>query len=262
MKNHILKKIFITTLVTLATTAITSMAFAADKEDNRGSDKVDLKKLEDKYWAAKDEDYGVIQNRTFAKAKKPYLSLVTGTLINDPFVKATAFGAMLGYYFTEDFGLEISHITYSSTKSDSVDKFISVAASTSPNYNLVKSNTSLVFAYTPLYAKLAFMNMSIMYFDMGITLGAGVTNYEQAMFDNGNANSSSFIKKTAPHIEFGVMQQLFITKAVAIRADFKNTFYQSLLVPYQTNFNTPYTEEKKSTNDTTLSIGLTYFQDL
>ena len=262
MKNHILKKILITTIVTIATTALTSMVFAAEATDNRGSDKVDLKKLEDKYWAAKDADYGVIQNRTFAKAKKPYLSLTTGTLINDPFVKATAFGAMIGYYFTEDFGLEISHISYSSTKSDSVDKFISVAASTSPNYNLIKSNTSLVFAYTPLYAKLAFMNMSIMYFDMGLTLGAGVTNYEQAVFDNGVANQSNYVKKSSPHIEFGVMQQLFVTKAFAIRADFKNTFYQSLTVPYQTNFNTAYSEEKKSTNDTTLTIGLTYFQDL
>ncbi len=105
-------------LLTLTLSVSSTLVFA--QTENRGSDKVDLKKLEDKYWAAKDDDYGVIQNRTFSKSGKPYLSLVVGPLVNDPFAKSKAAGAMLGYYFTEDFGLEASYLTYDSGKSESV----------------------------------------------------------------------------------------------------------------------------------------------
>ncbi len=264
------KKISLTALLFLSSISFAQTKVNAPAEvalppkaaDTRSSDKVDLKKLEEKYWSAKDEDYSVIQNRLFSKSGKFYISGVYGTLINDPFAKASIFGAHLGYYFNEDFGAELSYLGASSTKSDSVAKFNSLSSvGTSPNYNLPESATGASISYTPFYAKMAFMNMSIMYFDMGFTLGAGIANYsqvQQATDNFGFGTSDEFkIKQSSPYVEIGFMQQLFITKNFAFRLDLKNSFYTEKIVVYKAN--TPKLEESKTKNDTKLTLGITLF---
>lgn len=248
-----MKKTTLTTLIVI----LSSLSVHAQNE-NRGSDKVDLKKLEDKYWSAKDEDYGVIQNRTYSKAGKFYGSVVAGTLINDTFAKAKPLGGMLGYYFSEDFGIELSYLNLGAQKNESVEKLNSISTAVSPNYNLVKNSYTISATYTPFYAKMAFMNKSILYFDMGFTLGAGMTNYEQVA-SPGVGQAEQLFSKSSPHVEIGFMQQLFINKHLAFRMDLKNTFYNSKVRPYQYNGNTANGEESKSTNDTTLTFGVTLF---
>ncbi|MBC7742838.1 MAG: outer membrane beta-barrel domain-containing protein [Bdellovibrionaceae bacterium] len=235
----------------------------------KASDKVDLKKLEDKYWSAKDDEYSVIQNRTFAKAGKFYLSGVYGPLINDPFAKSRAFGGMLGYYITEDFGVELSYLNYNSTRNDTVVEYERTAATVTstgiaPDYNLVKSAMAASVTYTPFYAKMAFMNKAILYFDMGFTLGAGITNYEvQKISKDGSGNKSNAAEmKSAPHFEIGVMQQLFINQYLAFRLDIKNSFYSQKSQRYEIGNNAAESsrpETTKSANDTTITFGITLF---
>lgn len=263
--------------LTLATAAvilapfIALPAFAADEakpaagaapSGTRGSDKIDLKKLEDKYWSAKDDEYGVIQNRTFAKTGKFYGSLVYGPLINDSFAKSRAAGGMLGYYLNEDFGIELSYLTYDSKKNDNVVNIEALGGA--PNYALLKSNKALSISYTPFYAKMAFMNMAILYFDMGFTLGAGMTDYEiQKVLQNGvGVDVPANETKSTPHIELGVMQQLFINKNLAFRLDIKNTFYSQKVQQYKPTTPTlesTRTESTKNVNDTTITFGVTLF---
>lgn len=261
MKKNTLLKLGIGFLSTLAISA-TSFAQSAD---TKSSDKVDLKKLEDKYWSAKDDDYGVIQNRTFSKSGKLYATLAYGPLVNDPFAKSRAAGAMLGYYISEDFGIEAHYLSYSSSRSESVENFNTLsAAGVSPNYNMIKSAYAVSMTYTPFYAKMAFMNKAILYFDMGFTLGAGMTSYDQVIFrrSSGTPIGEDKINQSSPHFELGIMQQLFISKNFAFRADIKNSFYSQKVLKYDVGVagdqnNRP--EETKSANDTTITVGLTLF---
>ncbi len=235
----------------------------------RASDKVDLKKLEDKYWSAKDDEYSVIQNRTFSKTGKFYFSGVYGPLINDPFAKSRAIGGMIGYYLNEDFGVELSYLNYNSGRNDTVSEYEKTAATVtstgiSPDYNLVKSAMAASLTYTPFYAKMAFMNKAILYFDMGITLGAGLTSYEiqKISKDASGAKSNSSETKSAPHFEIGVMQQLFINQYVAFRLDIKNSFYSQKSQRYEIGnaaAESSRPETTKSANDTTITFGLTLF---
>lgn len=226
-----------------------------------GSDKVDLKKLEDKYWAAKDDEYGVIQNRTFAKAGKFYLSLVYGPLINDPYAKARAAGGMLGYYLTEDWGIELNYLSYNSSKNQTVSDFQQFAGGANPDFNLLKSSKTLSLTYTPFYAKMAFMNKGILYFDMGFTLGVGQTDYEiqKVTKDNFNVRTQANEMKSAPHVELGVMQQLFLNQYFAFRLDIKNSFYTQKMQTYEVTAGANRPESDKSVNDTTITFGLTVF---
>lgn len=250
-----------------------SSAFAEEKKasdttpSSKGSDKIDLKKLEDKYWASKDDDYGVIQNRTFSKTGKFYGSLVYGPLINDPFAKARAAGGMLGYYLNEDFGVELSYLSYSSAKNETVAEYESIQNPTfavTPNYNLLKNAKALSLSYTPFYAKMAFMNKAILYFDMGFTLGAGMTDYQQQKITkdgSGNKSQANEIVST-PHVEIGIMQQLFLNQYFAFRLDIKNSFYTQKVKQYEIGIGQPEssrTETSKNVNDTTITFGLTLF---
>lgn len=228
------------------------------------NDRVDLKKLEDKYWAAKDDEYGVIQNRTFSKTGKMYASLVYGPLINDPFAKAKATGGMLGYFINEDFGVELSYLTYGSVQNDTVSSYESQFGGAKPDFNLVKASKVLSLTYTPFYAKMAFMNIGILYFDMGFTLGLGQTDYEiQKVNKDGSGNKSQANEmQSSGSYELGFVQQLFINKNVAFRLDIKNSYYQQTTKQYEIGIGAPESaraKSSKSANDTTITIGLTLF---
>ncbi len=272
------KKIVFNTITTLAASLLFCLTANAQQpapkasvpapqpaaSSDKGSDKVDLKKLEDKYWSAKDEDYGVIQNRTFSKKGKFYASLVYGPLINDAFAKARAAGGMLGYYLNEDFGVELSYLGYDSKQNDTVTSYTTLPGAVSPQFNLVKNSMAASLTYTPFYAKMAFMNKGILYFDMGFTLGAGMTSYEiQKTTVNGTGSAVPTNEmKSAPHFEIGVMQQLFLSQYFAFRLDIKNSFYSQKSQQFQLGngiAESARPEITKSVNDTTISLGLTLF---
>lgn len=252
MKNQLLLATATLMLLTAQTT------FAQSSGTIRSSDKVDLKKLEDKYWSAKDEDYGVVQNRTYSKAGKFYGSIVAGTLINDPFAKAKPTGAMFGYYFSEDFGVELSYLNHDAKRNENVETLANQSYNVAPNYNLVKKAITASATYTPFYAKMTFMNKSILYFDMGFTAGVGTTSYDQVTKASMN-DPEVFTSKTGQHFELGFMQQMFVSKNVAFRLDYKNTFYKSKIATYQSNTIQGAAQTDKSANDTTLTFGVTLF---
>ena len=241
---------------------------AEDKKNEtsipKGSDKMDLKKLEDKYWSSKDDDYGVIQNRTFSKTGKYYGSLVYGTLVNDPFAKSKVAGGMAGYYLNEDFGIELSYLSYGSKQNDTVSAYENQFGGVKPDFDLVKANKAISISYTPFYAKMAFMNKAILYFDMGFTLGAGITDYEQQKVTKDGAGNKTQANEMAssPHFEIGVMQQLFLSQYFAFRLDIKNSFYTQKIRQYEIPIGadeSTRTSSSKSANDTTISFGLTLF---
>lgn len=252
----------------IATLLTSSMVFAQQTEtpkaQPRSSDKVDLKKLEDKYWSAKDEDYGVIQNRTFSKEGKFYVSGAWGSLINDPFSNSKGFGLFAGYYFTEDFGVEVNYITLNPSQSDSLNAYSTLAANIKPNYNVLTSYYNVSLAYTPFYAKMSFMNKAILYFDMGATIGLGMANYNQMTLDKdggGSVIGENKVAQSTPQLEIGVMQQLFLSKNFAFRMDIKNIFYNSKILQYNVpNGQTFHPEvSSKTQNDTLITLGVTLF---
>jgi outer membrane beta-barrel protein len=263
-KNNYAKIGLIIALINIASCYSVAEEKSPAANTTANGDKVDLKKLEDKYWAAKDDEYGVIQNRTFSKAEKFYASLTYGPLINDPFAKAKATGAMLGYYLSEDFGVEFSYLNYDSAQNDTVSSYEAQFGGAKPDFNLLKSSKTLSLTYTPFYAKMAFMNSSILYFDMGLSLGIGQSDYEmQKVNKDGIGNKTQANEmNSATHIELGLTQQLFLTQNFSFRLDIKNSFYQQKLKQYEIGIGASEStrkESSKSVNDTTIMLGLTLF---
>lgn len=239
----------------------------APQKDDRGSDKLDLKKLEDKYWAAKDTDFNVVQNRTYTKANKFFASLSYGPLVNDAYSYGRMTNGALGYYFSERWGLEVAHEMGNLKNSDSTDVFIT-RNKFAPDYNTFKSYTSLNLIMVPFYAKMSFWDRKIMYFDMQFSFGVGQMKYQiqKAAPFNASTQDASPTPEDATTMgyNFDVTQQLFFHENFAIRLDIKNKWSKQKKERYYINTGASQTEADRSLGDvnqqdTSILLGLTVF---
>lgn len=228
----------------------TSVAFAQDK----GSDKVDLKQLEQKYWTAKDSDYNVVQNRAYPKAERPYLSLSYGPLVNDAYSIGRMTNVAVGYFLSERYGFEFSFEKGNLVDNDGVTKYRDQYG-VQADYNKFVSSKDLTFIFVPLYAKMSFMDRAILYFDMQFGIGVGQTDYE--IQKNTGAET-----KSATNIHVDISQQLFFHEHIAFRLDIKNKWTKQGRQRYQLTGGQTEADRNLSdiqNQDTTILLGITYF---
>lgn len=239
----------------LAASALATIAGAtAHAQDSNDSDKLDIKKLEQKYWSAKDDDFSVVQNRSFTKAGRYSVSLLAGIPINDPYSYGSLGGVALGYHFNERHGLEIEHLSASFRDNDATDQFVTDHG-TVPNHNVLTSSTTLQYNFIPLYAKMSFLDRSIIYFDMGLSVGFGTTAFEQQVSTGNRA-------QTASHYMYSIYQHYFLNENIAIKVEYRNTFTNEERLRYKLNPGDPESSRslaEKQINDSALLLGITYF---
>lgn len=243
---------------TLISAMMVILTAATASAQNGDSDKLDIKKLEDKYWSAKDDDFSVVQNRAYSKAGRFFVNLQGGIPINDPYSSGTLSGVSGGYHFSERWGLEGTYLSASFRDNDATERF-RTDHQTVPNHNSLKSQMGLQVNYIPFYAKMSFLDKKIIYFDMGVGIGAGQTTFEQNV-STGNRTES------APYYALSVYQQFFFSEHWALKVDYRNTWTSEEQMRYRINSGAPLFETessrsigKKSINDTALLIGLTFF---
>jgi outer membrane beta-barrel protein len=192
---------------------------------SQGGDKLDVSDLEKKYWAAKDTDFSVVQNRLFSKTNRLALSLQYGTYVNEPWTTGPTLGANLNYYFSERYGVELSYSQTNSKDSESTER-LKTNQGGAPNHNKMKNFYGAAFNWIPFYAKMSVLNSSIIYFDMAVSPGVGMVSYEQQM-DSGNAMQS------APALTLDVTQSFFLNRWFALRFDYKTRWFQEDVTQYR-----------------------------
>jgi outer membrane beta-barrel protein len=248
-------KTLLTTLV--ATGAFACLTFLAAERANAqapqagpatgASDKVDVSDLEKKYWASKDTDFSVVQNRLYSKAGRFALTAQYGFLINDQWSDGPTFSGSLGYYFSERLGVE-GHLQVTNSVDNKALSNLKSQAGTA-NHGKIKGYQGLSLNWVPFYAKMSILNSSIMYFDMAISPGVGVTAYDQQRED-GN------ISKTAPTVALDVTQSFFFSKYAAFRVDYKNRWFQEEVVRFRTPSSSVNTETAQTS---LLTFGFTLY---
>lgn len=251
-------------LITALVVVFSLSAFAEDKKANApaagDSDKLDIQKLEQKYWSAKDDDFSVIQNRAFAKEKRWYLSLNYGTPYNDPNYVGNAIGLNVGYFFNERWGLELNYVTTGYRDNDTVSEYKNTYGAM-PDHNRLVGATTLMAYWVPIYAKMSLLDKKIIYFDMGLGFGFGNTSYAQQKCAT-SAGCTNLVwdsvdaAKTAPHYSINIFQQFFISNHMAFRFDFMNRWTNE----ERLSFKNGTSVGNKTTNDTIIQIGLTFWK--
>ena len=218
---------------------------------SKDSDKLDIKKLEDKYWSAKDDDFTVVQNRAYSKAGRFFATLQGGIPINDPYSTGTLSGASLGYYFSERYGLELNYLSANFSNNNATDDFI-VQHKSVPDHNTLKSQAQLQFDYVPLYAKMSFLDKKIIYFDMGLGVFVGQNTFGQAVTTGDQTGTT-----TAYGIS--VFQNFFLGEHFALKVDYRNSWGNEDVLHYN-GTQIGQGRGARSVNDSSLLIGITFFK--
>ncbi|MCK6597099.1 MAG: outer membrane beta-barrel domain-containing protein [Bdellovibrionaceae bacterium] len=232
------------------------------KFESNDSDKLDIQKLEQKYWSAKDDDFTVIQNRAFQKEKRFFLTGSYGIPFNDPNAVGSLMGINFGYFLNERWGFEVSTVNANFKFNDTVDYFRN-RYGVLPNHNTFKSANSIMAYFVPIYAKMSLLDKKIIYFDMGIGLGLGQTNYEEnsCTLAEGCTAGASIDKinkasKSSSHYAFSIMQQFFLSEHWAVRIDLINRYTNEDRID-STN---KTSIGNKLINDTAFQIGVTFWK--
>ncbi len=218
-------------------------------------DKLDISELEQKYWAPKDTDFSVVQNRTYTKAERFALTPSFGPAVNNTFSAGNYLGIAANYYFSERSGVEFQYMSADLKDSDSTKKFRNLSGgATAPDFNREKSYLGIGYNFVPFYAKMSFMGKKIIYFDMQITPTIGLTNYEQQT-DNSRGD-----KKSAFAYGVDVTQYFFFSNHFAVRLNLHNRWSQQEEVKFKKEVDGSHLSlGSDGYNDTNFMVGLTWF---
>lgn len=214
----------------------------------KSSDKVDISDLEQQYWAPKDVEFNVVQNRLYSKQNRFAVTLATGPLITDSFSSGLVHGITGNYYFSERYGVELHYSRYSLSDSKVIQGFINdqgVAA----DYNRQVSFVGASFNWVPIYAKLSLLEKKILYFDMSVSPGIGMMTYEHQTINHDGGRESAIA------FTLDVAQHYFLSKEFALRLDMRNRFYNDKVIDYRTK---TY-EKTKGNHSVTVQFGFTYY---
>jgi outer membrane beta-barrel protein len=214
---------------------------------NQASDKLDVSGLEQKYWAAKDTDFSVVQNRLFNKTGRFALTAEYGTYMSEPWSQGPTLSLSGNYYFSERYGAEIAYSTTQSQDTDAANRLRGQGGA--PNHNKMKQFYGAAFNWVPFYAKMSVLNSKIIYFDMSFSPGLGIVQYEQQMQEGG-------AMKTAPALTLDVTQHFFLNNWLALRFELKNRWYQQDVVSYRQPGRTSVSEMN---NTSLLMFGVTLY---
>jgi outer membrane beta-barrel protein len=234
-----------------AVSAATAVPTTGDK---KADEKVDISDLENKYWAPKDTDFSVVQNRTYTKEKRFFLSLEYGIPVSDSYSTGNLYGFTGNYYFNERHGIQLQYIRADLHPNSAVSDLANFASGVYANHGRMTNYYSLGYNFVPFYSKMSFMGKKIIYFDMAITPTLGNTTYTQ-LKKNGNSDVSALT------YGFDVTQYFFFTNYLAARVDWKNQWYSQKVVRYQSDV---YGSEgaalnTKTIHDSLLLFGFTFF---
>lgn len=220
------------------------------------SEKLDIQELEQKYWAPKDTDFSVVQNRTYTKAGRVAASLMMGPVMNDPFNEGLTTALSINYYPDERYGYELMYQASNQSDSDATNSFLEFSGGdTRPDFNRDVSFYGAGINWVPFYAKMSFLGKKIIYFDMQITPFIGMTTYQQ----QSNVRTP---EETAFTYGIDITQYFFFTKNLAVRANLHNRFYQADVLAYANGPGISAGDVKRSGESTTTTMflmGLTYF---
>jgi outer membrane beta-barrel protein len=165
--------------------------------------------LKKQYWT-QGGDVEVVQNRIYSKAHRLELGVYGGFLSSDPFLSVKNLGISTGYYFNEYLGLRGLAWRAFSARSSALEflesQTFSGGAKVTANTNPPSSYLGGELAASLVYGKLSLLGKVILYYDLMLSAGGGITATE-----TGNDFTQSL----------GIGQQIYLTHGLSVRADYR-----------------------------------------
>lgn len=203
---------------------------------------MDVDSFKEKYWIGEEgADLKVVQNRQYTKNLKLNLQTFAGTISADPFKSNYTAGAGLGFYFTEYLGIHTYYWKLWTFRSDAETVLLNETGR-GANSNRLDHLIGGELSWSILYGKLSLIGKAILHFDLFLIGGAGYL-----MTENGNTVSPWA----------GLGQQIFITKWLTFRADWRFMYWRENVIERWTPALLGEKINERNVFASTFTVGLT-----
>jgi outer membrane beta-barrel protein len=178
-------------------------------------------------WLDPEKEVYVLQNRKFRKAGKLHLGLSGGKTISGAFSDAFVAQGKMGYFFTENFGIEALYSSNSSETNDVYDSVRRTGSGAIPFVRLVESYYGVMGLWSPFYSKINIFD-KIVYFDW--IFGLGVAKLSEENNRNAlNTNNPDSPRTSKEHtgVIWSSIWKFFLTETFSVRVDITTVHYQA-----------------------------------
>jgi outer membrane beta-barrel protein len=182
--------------------------------------KVDMEAIKKSYWNDPSFTPNVVQNREYSKAGRVKIEGNYGLMVHDPFLSTTYAGVSLGYNINEYIGINALYWRIWDRNSPATGALTAAEADAdranyAVNVNPLQWLAGGELSFGLLYGKLSLIGKAIIHFDLMFLAGAGYL-------------ASQNLKTAAPW--FGISQQIYLFRFLAIKLDYRCMIYRQVLV--------------------------------
>jgi outer membrane beta-barrel protein len=205
-------------------------------------------------WLDPDKEVYVLQNRKFRKAGHVHVNAGGGITTSGAFVTSTAIQGRVGYFISEDFGLEGLYSKNNGKENDTAKGVRSSGpqgTGTTPFRRIVDNYWGVMALWSPFYSKINTFN-KIVYMDWIFGVGYSQLkekNNKLAFQSAALANQETLESHSGVIWEAGL--KFYLDQSLSIRADLTSIMYSA------NNIATSGTS-LKSNYDATLSLGYSF----
>ena len=182
-------------------------------------------------WLDPDKEVYVLQNRKFRKVSHLHLNIGGGITTSGAFVDATSLQGRVGYFFTEDLGLEGMYSKNSGKENDTAAGVRNPGgAGSKPFRRIVDSYMGGMLLWSPFYSKINTFN-KIVYMDWIFGLGyAQLTEHNNKLELPSGSNDTTQTTEKHSGLMWDVGMKFYIDESFSIRTDLTAIHYSATKV--------------------------------
>ena len=175
-------------------------------------------------WLDKDKEIYVLQNRKFRKDGRVYVGGTLGKTLNGAFIDSYGGSVRAGYFFKEDWGIELLYGKNTGEESDTAKGVKEQGAV--PFYRKVDTYMGGMLMWSPFYSKINTFN-KIFYYDWQFGLGVATitTKDNRTKFDVPPSNTLTSESSMGAIWNTGF--RFYLSESWSVRIDFTGMHYKA-----------------------------------
>ncbi len=170
-------------------------------------------------WLDNDKEVYVLQNRKFRKSSKVYLGGTLGRQVNGAFIDSNEANLIGGFFFSEDWGLELSY-TKASGETNKTHDAVKAQASKAI-FRKIDTAMSAMIVWSPFYSKINTFNKIFYYdwmFGVGVTSATTLDNRNELL---GGSDSDDLTSESNTGAAWMTAVRFYISESWSTRLDFR-----------------------------------------
>lgn len=207
--------------------------------------------LYDFLWLDPDKEVFVLQNKIYPKNKSLYVDIGYVNGLSNEFQDTTGAQLKFGYYFKEEWAIELSYMGYAHTNNSTYES-LKVINGAEPFSRKANKLTSAYLMWSPFYGKINTFN-KIYYFDWSFGVGTGTLDAQSNLESVTNPSLANTFK--SEQFNPAILKtniKFHINRNLHLGVEFQNMNFQA------GSPKAPASKEWKQMNDLIFSIGVSF----